>query len=74
MNFMRYCLVEWWSTKCQDFSHPLQVQFRELPIPTAGEGKGFLEFVRRIVRHLFPQNSKARAWAISVYFKLKGVR
>lgn len=45
-----------------------------ITIPTAGEGKGLLEFVRRIVRHFFPQNSKARAWAISVYFKLKGVK
>lgn len=32
--------------------------------------KRWLEFLRKMVRHFFPKNSKARAWAIRVYIRL----
>lgn len=48
-----------------------------LGIQTAATPKresNLLEFTRRIARHFFPKEGKARRWAINIYFKLKNLR
>lgn len=52
-------------------------RLEDLGISVAAKPKrenNLLEFTRRIARHFFPKEGKARRWAINIYFKLKNIR